>query len=233
MREIRTAYTWLGIEENATQDDIKRAWREAAKKHHPDRGGDPSLFQKLQSSYECLSDPEKRIRYDAKVKKIRRQETIRSKGKSIFDGIASFWSNQVDIETQRQEAREQARREQERVNRNRDSSPHSEYFREQEKAERAWREEYERTMKGYWDEQSKSVGVERVLHSTDEILYSILSDGIVRMGKHKIEKDPVGVGIEPEIKVEGKAKEVVEDLRDSILEAERLVRIFNKFTGGV
>ena len=101
------------------------------------------------------------------------------------------------------------------------------------KRQRELGEEYERTMEGYWDEQSKSVGVERVLHSTDEILYSILSDGIVRMGKHKIEKEPVGVSIEPEIKIEGKAKEVVEDLRDSILEAERLVRIFNKFTGGV
>lgn len=233
MREIRTAYTWLGIKEDATIDEIKKAWREAAKKHHPDRGGDAVLFQKLQSSYQCLSDPEKRVKYDAKIRKVKRQETLRSKGESILSGFTSFWSKQVDIETQRQQAREQARKEQERVNRNRESSPHSEYFKEQEKAEKAWREEYERTMEGYWEEQSKSVGVERVLHSTDEILYSILSDGIVRMGKHKVEKDPVGVSVEPEIKVEGRTKEVVEELRDSILEAERLVRIFNKFTGGI
>ena len=53
---------------------------EAAKKHHPDRGGDAVLFQKLQSSYQCLSDPEKRAKYDAKVKRVKRKEALRSKG---------------------------------------------------------------------------------------------------------------------------------------------------------
>ena len=233
MRQIRTAYTLLGIEEDATHDQIKKAWREAARVHHPDRGGSEDKFQKMQKSYECLIDPDKRSRYDAKIKKIRFQEKIRSKSKSVMDSVSSFFQGESDIEVQRQKAREEARKEQERVNRNRDNSPHADYFRQQEEAERSWRSDYESMMDDYWSEQNKSVGVEKVLHSTDEMLYSILSDGIVRMGKSKIESDPVSVDIDPSIKVEGKTKEVVEDLRDSILEAERLVRMFNKFTGGI
>ena len=233
MREIRTAYTWLGIEENATDDQIKKAWREAAKKHHPDRGGSEKEFQRMKKSYECLIDPSKRLRYDLKIKKVRLQERLRSTQEKAAAAFNTFWQQQEREEKEFQRRREEARREQERVNRARASSEHASYFAEQERMEREWRKEYDAMMEGYWEEQKTSVGVERVLHSTDELLYSILSDGIVRMGKQKIERDPVSVGVDTEVKVDGKAKEVVEDLRDSILKAERLVRIFNKFTGGV
>ena len=233
MREIRTAYTWLGIEENATEDQIKKAWREAAKKCHPDRGGSEKDFQKMKSSYECLIDPIKRRKYDLKIKKVRLQERLRATQAKAAEAFQSFWQQQEREEKEFQRRREEARREQERVNRNRASSEHASYFAEQERAEREWRKEYDAMMENYWEEQKTSVGVEKVLHSTDELLYSILSDGIVRMGKQKIEKDPVSVGVDTEVKVEGRAKEVVEDLRDSILKAERLVRMFNKFTGGV
>ncbi len=233
MREVRTAYTWLGIEENATQDEIKKAWREAAKKHHPDRGGDEQKFQKMKSSYECLIDPAKRVKYDFKIKKVKMKEKLRSTQRRAASAFENFWQQQVQEEEEYQRRREQARKEQEQVNNNRQSSEYSSYFSDQEKAEREWRKEYDAMLEGYWEEQSTSVGVEKVLHSTDEILASILSDGIVRVGKKKFEKNPVSVGVDTEVKVEGKAKEIVEDLRDSILKAERLVRIFNKFTGGV
>lgn len=233
MREIRTAYTWLGIEENATDEEIKKAWREAAKKHHPDRGGDEKTFQKMKSSYECLIDSGKRRKYDLKIKKVRLQERLRSTQEKAAAAFQTFWQQQEMEEREFQRRREEARRQQEQVNRNRASSEHSSYFAEQERAEREWRKEYDSMMENYWEEQRTSVGVEKVLHSTDELLYSILSDGIVRMGKAKLERDPVTVGVDTEVKVDGKAKEVVEDLRDSILKAERLVRMFNKFTGGV
>lgn len=69
------------MEPNATAADIKRASRRAhrpppdpshaalslpqayrvlAKTHHPDKGGDPALFSRLQAAYETLSDPRKR-----------------------------------------------------------------------------------------------------------------------------------------------------------------------------
>lgn len=57
-------YRILGVDKNANYDDIKRAYRKLAAQHHPDRGGDTSKFQEIQSAYSILSDPEKREAYD-------------------------------------------------------------------------------------------------------------------------------------------------------------------------
>ncbi|MCR4426204.1 MAG: molecular chaperone DnaJ, partial [Firmicutes bacterium] len=56
------------MEKNASEDDIKKAYRRLARKYHPDvNPGDPSaeqLFKEINEAYEVLSDPEKRARYD-------------------------------------------------------------------------------------------------------------------------------------------------------------------------
>lgn len=57
-------YTLLGVEKTATFDEIRKAFRKLALKHHPDRGGDKDKFQELQGAYEVLSDKEKRDVYD-------------------------------------------------------------------------------------------------------------------------------------------------------------------------
>jgi len=57
-------YQILGIDRNASQDDIKRAYRGLASKHHPDKGGDTGKFQEIQSAYATLSDPQKKEEYD-------------------------------------------------------------------------------------------------------------------------------------------------------------------------
>jgi len=57
-------YQTLGVARNATPDDIKRAYRKLASKHHPDRGGDTATFQTIQTAYDTLSDPSKRQQYD-------------------------------------------------------------------------------------------------------------------------------------------------------------------------
>lgn len=58
-------YETLGIAENASQDDIKKAYKKLAMTHHPDRGGDTKYFQSLSEAYEILSDPQKRREYDS------------------------------------------------------------------------------------------------------------------------------------------------------------------------
>jgi curved DNA-binding protein len=57
-------YNTLGISKDASPDEIKRAYRSLASKHHPDKGGDTATFQKVQEAYATLSDPEKRSAYD-------------------------------------------------------------------------------------------------------------------------------------------------------------------------
>ncbi|MGB7340100.1 MAG: J domain-containing protein [Phototrophicaceae bacterium] len=61
-------YDLLGINKNASEDEIKKAFRKQAKKHHPDANpDDPSAedrFKEVNEAYETLSDPQKRQQYD-------------------------------------------------------------------------------------------------------------------------------------------------------------------------
>jgi len=57
-------YNTLGITKDASPDEIKRAYRSLASKHHPDKGGDTATFQKIQEAYATLSDPQKKSEYD-------------------------------------------------------------------------------------------------------------------------------------------------------------------------
>jgi len=57
-------YEVLGLERGASDADVKKAYRKLAMKHHPDKGGDPEQFKKIQAAYDILSDPEKKENLD-------------------------------------------------------------------------------------------------------------------------------------------------------------------------
>jgi len=57
-------YELLGVKKDATADEIKKAFRKLARKHHPDAGGDEEKFKQINEAYEVLSDTEKRAQYD-------------------------------------------------------------------------------------------------------------------------------------------------------------------------
>ena len=57
-------YKCLGVDENASHDVIKKAFRKLSLKHHPDRGGDASQFKKINEAYQTLGEPDKRKMYD-------------------------------------------------------------------------------------------------------------------------------------------------------------------------
>lgn len=57
-------YKILGVEKTATQTDIKKAYRDLAKKHHPDKGGNEAEFKKINQAYEMLGDEQKRAQFD-------------------------------------------------------------------------------------------------------------------------------------------------------------------------
>lgn len=65
--EYKDYYGIMGVDRDASQDDIKRAYRKLARKYHPDVSSEPdaeSRFQEVQEAYEVLKDPEKRAAYD-------------------------------------------------------------------------------------------------------------------------------------------------------------------------
>ena len=57
-------YSTLGINRDASADDVKKAYRKLASQHHPDKGGDKTTFQNIQAAYDVLGDAQKRAEYD-------------------------------------------------------------------------------------------------------------------------------------------------------------------------
>lgn len=65
MSDKRDYYEVLGVGKNASDDEIKKAFRKAAIQHHPDKeGGDETKFKEINEAYEVLKDKQKRQRYD-------------------------------------------------------------------------------------------------------------------------------------------------------------------------
>lgn len=74
-------YDILGVKEDASPEEIKKAFKKAAVKHHPDRWWDKKKFQEMNEAYQVIGDEKKKGQYDA----------YRKWGYSWFDGQWWFW----------------------------------------------------------------------------------------------------------------------------------------------
>jgi len=61
---MKNYYDILGVDEKATSADITKAFKDLAKQHHPDRGGDKDKFQEINEAHDTLKNSQKRHDYD-------------------------------------------------------------------------------------------------------------------------------------------------------------------------
>ncbi|MFA6145716.1 MAG: molecular chaperone DnaJ [Patescibacteria group bacterium] len=84
-------YKTLGVEKGASEDEIKKAYRQAAQKYHPDKpGGNAEKFKEISEAYQTLSDPEKRKLYEEYGSAFKNAKT--QGGFSGFDNFRDFAS---------------------------------------------------------------------------------------------------------------------------------------------
>jgi len=65
---MKDYYKVLGVGETATNEQIKKAFKDIAKKEHPDRGGDEAVFKEANEAHDTLKDSQKRHDYDTQRK---------------------------------------------------------------------------------------------------------------------------------------------------------------------
>ena len=87
---MKDYYQILGVSRNASQEEIKKAYRKLAHKYHPDKGGDEKKFREINEAYQVLSDKEKRAQYD------RYGQTFEQAGSQGFAGFdfGKFWQDE-------------------------------------------------------------------------------------------------------------------------------------------
>lgn len=90
-------YKELGIREGASTEELERAFREKARKRHPDRGGSEEAMKSLNEAHDVLRDPVLRREYDAERKPRKVIRTTTRPAPQTFDPYAASKSGTLGV----------------------------------------------------------------------------------------------------------------------------------------
>jgi curved DNA-binding protein len=94
-------YSILGVAKNASEQEIRKAYKKMSMKHHPDRGGDENEFKKVNEAYQILGNPEKRKQYDTPQASFRSAD-FRGQFDDLNPFFSQFFNDPRDFRTTRQ-----------------------------------------------------------------------------------------------------------------------------------
>lgn len=89
---MSSLYDRLGVQRNSGTDEIKKAYRNLAREHHPDKGGDPEKFKEIQEAHEVLTDERRRQVYDA-TGSVNEQQHHHSQGPAAGFPFSDIFAN--------------------------------------------------------------------------------------------------------------------------------------------
>ena len=86
---MKNLYDVLGVNKDATKEEIKKAHRSGVKKNHPDKGGDAEMFQQIQLAYDVLGDEQRRDKYDTTGETDKPRDVFAEMFASFIDSLVS------------------------------------------------------------------------------------------------------------------------------------------------
>lgn len=86
-------YSILGVPRNASDQDIRKAYKKQSMQHHPDRGGDEAKFKQVNEAYQTLKDPQKRADYDNPQTQYRFDTSSFGNGPQDFEDLFGMFNN--------------------------------------------------------------------------------------------------------------------------------------------
>ncbi len=87
---MRDPYAVLGLERDATPEQIRVAFRRLSKKHHPDRGGKAEDFTAVVEAYDLLRDPERRAAYDRGEREADKPDPVEVRARSMISDMVEY-----------------------------------------------------------------------------------------------------------------------------------------------
>lgn len=84
-------YSILGVSRNASEQDIRKAYKKKSMQHHPDRGGNEEEFKKVNEAYSTLKDPQKRAEYDNPQPQMHSSDFANAFGADFSDVFSSMF----------------------------------------------------------------------------------------------------------------------------------------------